>query len=156
MRIIFFLFVFFISACASFGGSKGTEYNGLSKIKENTGQIYLYRPSRFIMSYAIPTVKINGDQALPVRNGSYVVYDLAPGEYTIFIGDNANWSLSDIEFKVQVEPNKRQFFRLVTSLGSFIPLGSLIYSRLDGHLSKVSSEFAESELSDLLHTGNWP
>lgn len=83
LRIIFFILVLFISACASFGGSKGTEYNGLSKIKENTGQIYLYRPSRFIMGYAIPTVKVNGDLALPVRNGSYVVYDLAPGENTI-------------------------------------------------------------------------
>ncbi len=108
------------------------------------------------MSLAIPTLKINGESAMSVRNGSYTVYNLEPGEHTFILKRNGNWAVSNIEFVANVKKNERQFYRLSTDAGGIFVIGSAATVKINGYFGKVTEEFAKTEMQNLLYTGNWP
>lgn len=156
MKIVLSFLIIFISGCSSLGGSRGSPYNGLSDFKPETGQVYIYRPSHFVMGLAIPTLKIDGKPAMSIRDGSYMVYDLSPGNHKFVLKENANWAVPKFEFDITIKKNERKYFRLSTDYGSITFYGSAVTSAVNGYLGQVSEEFAMNELKNILHTGNWP
>lgn len=150
------LLFIFISGCSSLGGSKGSPYSALNEYKTGNGQVYIYRPSYFVMSLAIPTLKIDGETAMSVRNGSYTIYNLKPGQHNFVLDNNGNWAASKIEFNVTIKENERQFFRLSTEIDSIYAIGSAAAVTINGYFGQVSEEFAITELRHLLFTGSWP
>ena len=158
MKYLFCFFIVFTSGCSSLGGSKGTPYVGLNEFIEGTGQVYIYRPSRDTMSLAIPTLTINGETALAVRNGSYMVYDLNPGQHKFVIKGNANWIAPKMEFDVEVKQNERQFFRLIALIDgiSLAGPGLFFLPTINKKFDQISKEQAITELMKLRYSGNWP
>lgn len=156
MKYIFSLLILLIAGCQSFGGPKGTPYSGLNGYQNGKGQVYLYRPYSFAMSMAIPSLEIDGQSAMSVRNSSYVVYDLDSGEHKFVLKRNSNWSAPKMEFIVDVKHGERQFYRLSTDVGSIFLIGSIGTSTINGYLGKVNEDFALSEMRRLLYTGSWP
>ena len=156
VRLIICTLILLLGGCSSFGGSKGVPYSGLSDFKEGTGQVYIYRPSHFVMSLAIPTLKIDEKPAPPIRNGSYMVYNLEPGIHKFVLKKNGNWAISKIEFDVDVNKSQRKYFRLSTDFGGFDAFGPIVVATINGYFGQVSEEQAIGELQNLLHTADWP
>ncbi|BFM18388.1 hypothetical protein R50073_45710 [Maricurvus nonylphenolicus] len=133
----------FISGCAGFGGAKGVAYPGLNEINQGQAQLYIYRPSHFVMSYGIPSFLIDNEVALSIRNGSYSVYNLTPGKHKLELKKNGNWIFESAELEVELPPEKRVFLRLSSNFGAAV-------------LESVPEAQAVSELGNLLYTGSWP
>ncbi|MEQ1525652.1 MAG: DUF2846 domain-containing protein [Gallionella sp.] len=154
-RYLILPLLFLTSGCASFGGPKGTPYAGLNPFKEGAGQIYIYRPPTSAMALAIPTLKIDGEKALSIRYGSYTVYNLSPGQHTVFVEKNGNWNVPTVEFKVDIKSNQRLFYRLSPYIAGwsystigFVPVVS-------GYLYRMTEDFATTEMGSLLYSGEW-
>lgn len=155
LRIKLLLLSMWFVGCASLGGAAGVPYSGLSELKQDTAQVYIYRPSRFVMGMAIPTIKVNGIKATGVRNGSYVVYQLPPGMHKISILRNANWMPGNVDLELDLEDQNRYFFRLTTGTRDATAVGNSISLSVGGTIQEVSEEFAITELPLLKFTGVW-
>lgn len=155
-KFILFVLISCLSGCSSFGGSKGTPFQGLSDLKPNTGQVYIYRPSSMSMSLAIPTTKINGELSEGVRNGSYIVYELRPGKHEFNLSNNGNWAAGTIEFSVNVEEGQRYFYRLTAHLDDLAAYGQFVMISMGSHLHQVEEAFALQEMTSLKFTRMWP
>lgn len=155
-KLILFIFIFYISGCSSIGGSKGTPFNGLYDIKPNTGQVYIYRPSSFVMGGAIPTIKIDDEKAEGVRNGSYMIYELPLGEHKFQLSNNANWAAGNIDFVVKIEEGNRYFYRLTANVDDIAAFGQFITVSMGSNLNQVTEQFAVREMSELKFTNVWP
>jgi len=155
-KLILFTFIFYLSGCSSLGGSKGAPFQGLSDIEPNATQIYMYRPSSFVMSLAIPTVKLNSEPAEGVRNGSYIVYELPPGKHKFNLSNNANWAAGNIEFSVDALEGERYFYRLTAHVDDMAAYGQFVTISMGSHLHQVSKEFALQEMAELKFTRIWP
>ena len=105
------------------------------------------------MSLAIPTLEINGQPAISVRNGSYTVYELEPGKHTFTLEKNGNWNVNKIEFVANINQGERQFYRLNSETSDF----SFLYpATTTTYVVQVTEKSAISEMQWLLHTANWP
>jgi hypothetical protein len=155
-KLKFLFLILLVTGCTSFGGAKGVPFSGLPEYKQGLGQVIIYRPSSFTMSLAIPTLKINGQVAESVRNGSFMVYDLAPGTNEFELTSNSTWVLPKIEFDALVKEQERQFYRLSTKPGGFGIYGPMVTASISANFFAVSEEFALSEIKDLLYTATWP
>ena len=155
-KLILFAFVFYLSGCSSFGGSKGSAFQGLNEIKSNTGQVYIYRPYSFVMSLAIPTTKVDGEKAEGIRNGSYMIYELTPGKHKFSLSNNANWAAGKIDFVVDVREGERYFYRLTAHVGNVAAFGQFVTVYMGSHLNQVEEKFALREMSKLKFTNVWP
>lgn len=61
------------------------------------------------MGGAIPTTKVDDEEAQGVRNGSYMIYELPPGEHKFRLSKSANWVAGDIDFVATIEEGNRYF-----------------------------------------------
>jgi hypothetical protein len=116
----------------------------------------MYRPSSFVMSLAIPTVKLNSEPAEGVRNGSYIVYELPPGKHKFNLSNNANWAAGNIEFSVDALEGERYFYRLTAHVDDMAAYGQFVTISMGSHLHQVSKEFALQEMAELKFTRIWP
>ena len=155
MKYVFLVSILLVTGCQSFGGPKGTPYIGLNEYQSGKGQVYLYRPSGFAMGMAIPSLEINGQSAMSVRNGSYTIYELDPGVHKFVLSRNGNWSAPKMEFTTDVKVGERHFYRLSTDVGSIYLIGSVGVSTINGYLGKVNEDLAIHEMRRLLYTGSW-
>ncbi len=142
--------------CSSLGGSKGIPFQGLSEIKLNTAQVYIYRPSSFVMSLAIPTIEINNKMVEGVRNGSYIAYELPPGTHKFIFSNNGNWAAGNIEFSLKAQEGERYFYRLTAHVDDMAAYGQFVTISMGSHLHQVNEEFALKEMADLKFTRIWP
>lgn len=156
MRYLFPLVILLLTGCQGFGGPKGIPFSGLNEFQGGKGQVYVYRPSSFVMGMAIPSLEVNGQSAISVRNRSYMVYELDPGKHKFVLTSNGNWSAPKMEFIANVEVGKRQFFRLSADVGSIYLIGSTGGAvTINGYLGSVSEKIAVAEMRGLLYTGSW-
>lgn len=156
VKKLLIVFILCLTGCSSFGGAKGTPFNGLNDVRPNTAQVYIYRPSSFTMSFAIPTLTIDGVTAESIRNGSYTLYELTPGTHQFSLSNNGNWVAGNIEFELTTESNERYFYRLSTELGDIAAYGQFATVGMGSYLHQVSESFALQEMSQLKFTGVWP
>lgn len=146
MRWIAIIFIFNLVGCTGFGGSTGQKFVNLEPVGENYGHIYLYRPSSFIMSLAYPTITIDGEPVESVRNGSYIIYEVAPGSYNFKIASNSFWAVKTIEKEIEVPEKSRKFLRVKAELEELELYGPVLAPSLSGHFWEVTEEFAKKEL----------
>ena len=113
----------------------------------NTGQVYIYRPYSFVVGGAIPMTKVAGKQAEGVRNGSYMIYELPPGEYEFRLSKTASWVAGGIGFVATIEEGNRCVYRLTAHVGNMADLGQFVRISMGSHLNQVKEQFAVREMS---------
>jgi uncharacterized protein DUF2846 len=149
------LLLFIVSGCQSLGGAKGVANQELEPF-DGTGHVYIYRPSSLVMGLAIPSLEMDGMKVMSVRNGSYTLYKLVPGNHTFVFKRNSNWEIPDIKFVTDIKRNERQFYRLSPAVSELYIVGDVAAQTMNGHVMRVSDEDAISEMETLLYTGSWP
>ncbi len=155
-KLLLLAYVILLSACSSLGGAKGTAFEALTPFKPGYGQIYIYRPSNFIMNLAIPTTKINNEKAPGPRNGSYMLYELPPGTHQFSLTRNSNWAAGDMHFAAEINEKERRFYRLSAAVDDVDAYTEFVMIRLNGRLVEVTEAFAIQEMQALKFTGIWP
>ena len=115
--IIFSLLAFFLVGCTS----NGPKYMGMWDTSSKHGDLVVYRESEF---YAVGTnmrIMENGRILGTVRNGSYAIITVNPGNHTIHfepdrpkLFDSLGFSAAgSTDLNLIINPREKKFFKLV-------------------------------------------
>jgi hypothetical protein len=119
-----------ITGCASLGPI----YSKVDKIPDNTGIVYLYRPSSFIGGGVSYDVKIGDIVITTLYNGGYYPYYSQPGEKEF-------WAQTESKSSVTLDVRSGQTYYIKGTIGVGFIVGR-------PHLMVVAPEIAEKEISD--------
>ncbi len=151
MKILLFIILSILtSSCSSI--PKGEKFSGLQAISKNNGSLYVYRPDKFAMKLAYPSIYIEGVPVADLLNGSYYFSELSPGTHSIIIKKNpespkfTDWSMGPIEINLQVESGKEYFIKIVPFVGACGASYNTICISTSSQAYLVEKAIAETEL----------
>jgi hypothetical protein len=119
-----------ITGCATLGPI----YSKVDKIPDNSGLVYLYRPSSFIGGGVSYDVKIGETIITTLRNGGYYPYFSA-------LGEKEFWAQTESKSSVTLDVKEGQTYYIKGEVGVGFIVGR-------PHLMVVPPEIAEKEIVD--------
>jgi len=142
-RLIVFIAAAFLLGCAA----SGPQYSEHSASKASAGVIYVYRPTRAVNCCVAPAVYVDGVKRGELKNGGYLVYDLAAGKHSVQVGDGG-YGFDPQTQDVVIEPGGSYYLKWV--IGKLEAVDFRSYSAdYNYHLIPVPVERAKSEISGL-------
>ena len=119
-----------VTGCASLG----PVYSKADKIPNNTGLVYLYRPSSFIGGGVAYDVNCGEAFVTTLYNGGYYPYFSEPGEKEF-------WAKTEAKSSVTLDVKSGQTYYIKGGVGVGFLVGR-------PHLMVVTPEIAEKEIAD--------
>src|SRR5262250_739163 len=119
-----------ITGCASLG----PVYSKVDKIPDNSGLVYLYRPSAFFGVGVLFNVKTGDRIITTLYNGGYYPYFSAPGEKEFWAQTESKSSVT-----LDVKPGETYYIKGEVGVGFLVGRP---------HLMAVDPEIAEKEIVD--------
>jgi hypothetical protein len=118
------------TGCASLG----PVYSKIDKIPDNTGLVYIYRPSSFIGGGVSYDVKDGDTVVTTLHNGGYYPYFSSPGEKEF-------WAKTEAKSSVTLDVKSGQTYYIKGEVGAGFFVGH-------PHLMVVAPEVGEKEIED--------
>ena len=155
MRILAsFLLLTLLSGCIGLGGQKGSLFKEFEAPRAGTGQIYIYRPYKLFWLKAYPNVMINEVLVGELRNGTYVVVNIPPGNHEITLPSNSFWAIPDMTAKLKIEAGERIFLRVGARLDHVLPMYfgafGVVSMSASAVMTSVNEDLATEEIVELL------
>ena len=130
MNYLFLSSFLLLTGCIT---SLGPAYSKVDKIPDNTGLVYLYRPSAFFAGGLSYNVKTGETVITTLKNGGYYPYFSDPGEKEF-------WAKTEAKSSVTLDVKAGQTYYIKGEVG----VGILIARP---HLMVVDPEIAEKEIA---------
>lgn len=110
--------------------------------------IYIYRPSRFLMSGQKARTFVDGRRFVDLANGGYSYVSLSPGKHKIEVKGHLMFNIPNQAVELDPEPGTEYYIRFVPELEDIEFLGSMdIYYMQQGSLmGLVAPETALPEI----------
>ncbi len=126
----FIIFVFSLTGCATLG----PVYQKVEKIPENTGVVYIYRPSGFVGGGVAPSLYTDKGKTYlaKIYPGGYFPYFAKPGEVDLSAATEAESSVT-----LDIKPGQIYYVKLTIGIGFFVGRP---------HLTIVSPDIGEKEI----------
>lgn len=121
--------VLLLFSCASLGPA----YQKIDKIPDNTGLVYIYRPSSFVGGGISPDIKVGETVITTLYSGGYYPYFSKPGEVEF-------WAKTESKSAVTLDIKPGQVYYIKGSIGVGFFVGR-------PHLMVVSPEVGEKEIA---------
>ncbi len=136
-------------------GASGPIYKQYSPQNNDSAIVYIYRPSRSVNCCVAPAVYVNDSKKASLKNGGYLVYELAAGKHKITVGDGS-YGFTPESLEVDFKKSKHYFLKWnigpIENMGDVIAvamLGSATAGKREYNLVQVDSVAAKREISSL-------
>lgn len=105
------VFVLMLLAFCLYGcGASGPIYQQYSPRNADAAVVYVYRPSRTVNCCVAPAVYLNATKKESLKNGGYLVYELAAGKHKITVGDGA-YGFTPESLELELEQGTHYFLK---------------------------------------------
>lgn len=130
--VSFIIFILGISGCATLG----PVYQKVDQVPENSGVVYIYRPSGFVGGGVAPTLYTDKGKTpiVKIYPGGYFPYFAKPGEVDFSAATEAESSVT-----LDIKPGQAYYVKLTIGIGFFVGRP---------HLIIVSPEVGEKEITE--------
>lgn len=145
--ILIFIIVTGLLACSA----SGPTFKLPGKIPQDVATIYIYRPFLTYNMAGWPDIYLNGEKKFPLKNSSYSVMQLSPGNYEIEAKGSkllTNWFPKPVSIKYKFTAGKEYFVRVLPKFSESMSIGTVVAVSGSAQISIIPKNAALKEISD--------
>lgn len=144
--LIFCVFSGALYACST----SGQKFKHPGKTSDKVATIYVYRPFLTYNMAGWPDIYLNGEKKFSLKNNSYKVIQLLPGNHEIKAKGSkhlTNWFPKPVSIKYEFKAGEEYFVRVLPKFSESMSIGKAVSVNGSAQISIIPEQAALKEIS---------